>query len=132
MKDKTHEPVLVSMSILAALQILFGGVGGVTYLSDNEMIAAICAVGMVAVGAAQVGLQFYVRGQVVPLQSVSERVVGGLVVAGPANDIVPDGQPVREVGGLPSGEQELIHTVEQLQESARIYPVSHTEQDGPL
>lgn len=132
MKDKTHEPVLVSMSILAALQILFGGVGGVTYLSDNEMIAAICAVGMVAVGAAQVGLQFYVRGQVVPLQSVSERVVGGLVVAGPANDMIQDGQPVREVGSPPPGEKELTHTVTELEESAIIYPESRTEQDGPL
>lgn len=132
MKDKTHEPVLVSMSILAALQILFGGVGGVTYLSDNEVIAAICAVGMVAVGAAQVGLQFYVRGQVVPLESVSERVVNGTVVAGPANDLVVEGTPVREVGDLPPGEKELIQAVEELKESAHIYPASHGEQDGTL
>lgn len=96
---KTREPVLVSMSILAALQILFGGIGGVTYLSDNELIAAICAVGMVAVGAAQVGVQFYVRGQVVPLESVVERLADdGSVVAGPANDRELENAYVRNIG----------------------------------
>lgn len=96
---KTREPVLVSMSILAALQILFGGIGGVTYLADNELIAAICAVGMVAVGAAQVGVQFYVRGQVVPLESVVERLADdGSVVAGPANDRELENAYVRNIG----------------------------------
>lgn len=96
---KTREPVLVSMSILAALQILFGGIGGVTYLADNELVAAICAVGMVAVGAAQVGVQFYVRGQVVPLESVVERLADdGSVVAGPANDRELENAYVRNIG----------------------------------
>lgn len=100
-KTKTSEPVLITMSILAALQILFGGVGGVTYLSDNELIAAICAVGMVAVGAAQVGVQFYVRGQVVPMDNVVEYTDrGGNVIAGPANNLVSEGAPVRAVNAL--------------------------------
>lgn len=63
---RKNEPVLLWMSILAALQVLFGGWSGIQLLADNETLAAFGAVGVLAVAAAQVGVQFYVRGQVTP------------------------------------------------------------------
>ena len=108
MTTKTPEPVLIAMSVLAGLQILFGGVGSVTFFADYELVAAICAVGMVAVGAAQAGVMYYVRGKVVPLENVVERVDGnGVVRAGPANTLVEEGTAVREVK-QPSVHQVLL------------------------
>ena len=102
MTAKKPEPVLITMSVLAGLQILFGGVGSVTFFADHELVAAICAVGMVAVGAVQAGVMYYVRGQVVPLENVVERVdENGVVRAGPANNIVEEGTPVRNVNDPP-------------------------------
>jgi len=63
-----REPVVLVMSILAALQFLFGGWAGVQVLAGNPVLAGVGAVGVLAVAAAQVGLQFYVRGQVTPVE----------------------------------------------------------------
>lgn len=99
MDSKTPEPVLISQSILVGLHAFFGGSAATMVIVEaNPVFAAVFAFGNLAVAAAQLGIAFYTRGQVVPIESVSERVVGGLVVAGPANEMVPDGAVVRELG----------------------------------
>lgn len=92
------EPVLVAMSILAGLQLFFGGAAGVSILSDNATLAGVMAVGVLAVAAAQGGIQFYVRGQVTPNTDVVERVDGRTVIAGEANDVLLSGEEIRELG----------------------------------
>lgn len=96
-----REPVLVSMSVLAALQMFFAGSSGVSILTDNDLIAGIMAVGALAVAAAQVGIQFYVRGEVTANANVVEWVKGGKVIAGPANEHVDPGLVVRDTGETP-------------------------------
>ena len=65
-----REPVVLVMSILAALQVLFGGWAGIQILNSNETLAAVGTLGVLAVAAAQVGVQFWVRGQVTPVEDV--------------------------------------------------------------
>ena len=100
--SRTSEPVLVAMSVLAGLQIFFAGSAATTVMVEaSTLLTAVFAFGALAVGAAQVGIQFYVRGQVVPLDAVAERVADGKVIAGPANDILPVDAVVRDVGSEP-------------------------------
>lgn len=66
---KTREPVVLVMSVLAGLQFLFGGAAGITALSGYPIVAAIAACGTLATSAVQVGVQFYVRGQVTPMEN---------------------------------------------------------------
>lgn len=100
--DQTkNEPVLVAMSILAALQFFFAGATGVSLFTGSDLVAGIMAAGSLATAAAQTGIQFYVRGQVTPMSDVAELVKDGKVIAGPANDILPSGATVREVGEPP-------------------------------
>lgn len=63
----TREPVLIVMSTLAGLQFLFGGIGATGYFADNLIVGAVGAFGALAVAAAQTGIQFFVRGQVTPV-----------------------------------------------------------------
>lgn len=96
------EPVLVAMSILAALQFFFAGATGVSLFTGSELVAGIMAAGSLATAAAQTGIQFYVRGQVIPMADVAEMVKDGKVIAGPANDVVTTpGAVVRDVGEMP-------------------------------
>ena len=95
-----RDPVLVTMSILAGLQLFFGGATGVSLLNDNPTVAGVMAVGVLAIAAAQGGVQFYVRGQVTPNTSVVERVVGADVIAGEANSI-PAGERIRPLAEDP-------------------------------
>ena len=84
------EPVVITMSILAALQFLFAGAG----LGDVIGAKAVF-MGMLVVGAIQVGMQFWVRGQVVAAENVVAQVSpAGDVVAGPALLTVDNGLPV--------------------------------------
>ena len=144
MTSKTPEPVLITMSVLAGLQTFFAGSTATTVVVEaDRLLTAIFAFGALAVGAAQFGLQFYVRGRVVPLEAVSERVVNGVVVAGPANDIINEGTTVREVGDVPETEKELARIVDDMRQgriaerAAAAQPVlgvdySVPEDDGPL
>lgn len=107
--DQTrNEPVLVAMSILAALQFFFAGATGVSLFTGSDLVAGIMAAGSLATAAAQTGIQFYVRGQVTPMADVSELVKDGKVIAGPANDILPSGVTVREVGEPPVDHLEAL------------------------
>lgn len=56
------------MAVLGGLQVFFGGLGGITYLSGYPIVAGIAALGNLVVGAAQFGVMFYVRGQVAPVE----------------------------------------------------------------
>lgn len=83
------EPVVITMSVLAALQFLFAGAG------LGEIIGAkVVFLGMLVVGAITVGIQFWIRGQVVATANVVAQVSpAGDVVAGPASPVT-DGLPV--------------------------------------
>lgn len=82
-------PVLLWMSILAALQVLAAG-SALTDVIGSE-VAALFAL---TVAALQIGVQFYVRGQVTPWQDVIAKVdAGGTAIAGPAHT-APTGTPV--------------------------------------
>lgn len=69
-----REPVLLPMSILAALSFLFSGTAGITILSGYPTVGAISALGALCVAAAQFGIQFYVRGQVTPVAGAPVKV----------------------------------------------------------
>ena len=114
MTTKTPEPVLIAMSVLAGLQTFFAGSTATTVLIESDrLLTAIFAFGALAVGAAQFGVQFYVKGRVVPVENVVERVdENGVVRAGPANTIVKEGSPVRNVNDPPVFEA-LIQAQEQ-------------------
>lgn len=89
-----REPVLLAMSILAALQFFFGGMGATGIGQDNTILIAIAAYGTLATAAAQIGVQFYVRGQVTSNEAVVAQLTPtGGVVAGPAS-AAPTGDPV--------------------------------------
>lgn len=98
---KQTEPVLVTMSVLAGLQYFFATLAGAGILMDlNPVVPIIAAGGMLLTASVQMGVQFYVRGQVTPTADVVESVTGdGTVVAGPASEI-PAGTPIRQLGSL--------------------------------
>lgn len=78
--SSTSRPVLTAMSILAGLQILTGGAA----LGDIIGLKA-AGLAILAVAAAQAGIQFYVQGQVTPNDAVAARQLPtGQIVAGPA------------------------------------------------
>lgn len=86
-----RSPVLAVMSTLAALQVLVGGAALTDILGAKG-----AGVAVLAVAAIQTGVQFYVRGQVTPTDSVvSQRTDAGVVVAGPSAQ-APTGVEVEE------------------------------------
>jgi methylthioribose-1-phosphate isomerase len=79
------------MSTLAALQVLVGGAA----LTDT-IGAKAAGLFVLAVAALQTGVQFYVRGQVTPWDTVvAKRTDEGVVVAGPSAQ-APTGVQVEE------------------------------------
>lgn len=80
-------PVVITMSLLAALQMLFGGITTLNLPdgSYNEVALTIGAIGTLIVASAQFGVQFYVQNLVTPMQDVAAfRDNTGQIVAGPA------------------------------------------------
>jgi hypothetical protein len=67
-----REPVVVVMSALAALQFFFAGWSGINFVQGNPTLTAIGIIGNLAVAALQTGAQFYVRGQVTPVEDIHE------------------------------------------------------------
>jgi hypothetical protein len=66
--ESKREPVVLPLSILTGLQVLFAGLAGITALNGYPMVAAISAIGTLAVSAAQAGVMFWIRGQVTPVE----------------------------------------------------------------
>jgi hypothetical protein len=90
-------PVLAVMSTLAALQIMVAG----SVLADfiGPKLAGLL---VLMVAAVQGGVQFYVRGQVTPWDSVvAKRTDDGVVVAGPSAQ-APTGVEVEEPAAVPA------------------------------
>lgn len=113
---KKSEPVLLWMSILAGLQTFFAGSTATTVMIESDRIlTAVFAFGALAVGAAQFGVQVYVKGKVVPTEDVVEmRTTDGRVIAGEANEVVPVGSTVREVGGRTAQQKRVVELQEAL------------------
>jgi hypothetical protein len=89
-------PVLVVMSTLAALQVMVAG----SALTDVIGIKLAALLGLM-VAAVQMGMQFYVRGQVTPWETVvAKRTDDGAVVAGPSAQ-APTGVEVEEPTAVP-------------------------------
>jgi hypothetical protein len=88
-RSSRPSPVLLWMSLLAALQVLTGGA------ALGELIGAqIAGLLVLSVAAAQAGTQFYVRGQVTPWQDVISKITpSGTAIAGPAHTVTT-GTPV--------------------------------------
>jgi|GEM_PF-4706741 len=61
-----REPVLIIMSVLAGLQVFVGGAAFTELVSLR--VAGLLAL---SVAAIQVGVQFYVRGKVTPLEKLA-------------------------------------------------------------
>jgi hypothetical protein len=80
MMDIKKQPVVIVFSILAALQVINGGL----MLSDafSEEVAGLISL---VIGAITAGASFYVRAMVTPWADVVSKISGsGNVVAGPA------------------------------------------------
>lgn len=76
--SQKSQPVIVTMSVLAGLQFLAAGSALADIIPAN--IAAFFAL---AVAATQVGVQFYVKSQVVPLEDVTTfRAANGTMLEG--------------------------------------------------
>lgn len=91
------QPVLIVGSVLAGAQALTAYAGLSDFISKQQLGLAIAVI-----GAIQIGLAFYVRGQVVPLEDTAAyRDKTGEIVTGPAAP--PEGEPAAVV---PDGDME--------------------------
>jgi hypothetical protein len=79
MMDIKKQPVVIVFSILAALQVINGGLALVDSI-DKDVAGIISLV----IGAITAGASFYVRGMVTPWPQVVSKIEDGHVVAGPA------------------------------------------------
>ncbi len=77
--DMKKEPVVIVFSILAALQVINGGLALVDSIPKD--IAGIISL---VIGAVTAGASLYVRGMVAPWETVVSKIQDGHVVAGPA------------------------------------------------
>ena len=88
-------PVVITMSILAGLQFLFGGLVTLNLPDESYSVTVLTigAFGTLAVAAAQTGIQFYLQNLVTPQVDVAAyRNSEGNIVSGPAAP--PTEQPV--------------------------------------
>ena len=96
-------PVIDTLTrVLGAVHATLGALMAATVLTDlHEAIPVALGVATAVVGAVQIGLRTYVAGQVTATDDVVEVRDGGQVLAGPANDKVASGDPVRTIGYEP-------------------------------
>lgn len=90
MPDKKPQPVLVVMSILVTADVILGGAALSDYLSP-QLIGLM----LLIVAGLKVGIAFYLRGQVVPVQDVAAFVPSdnrSMLVAGPAAAVPNDAE----------------------------------------
>lgn len=84
------QPVLITLSILAGLNVVNGGLGALGIVSVQ--VAGCIALGTAAVAA---GIGFYLRGAVVPESAVGARLTGdGKMVTGKADPTIQPGTEV--------------------------------------
>jgi hypothetical protein len=79
MMELKKQPVVIVFSILAALQVINGGLALVDSIPKD-----IAALFSLVLGAVTAGASFYVRGMVTPWVQVVSKIQDGHVVAGPA------------------------------------------------
>lgn len=93
--DIKKQPVVIVFSILAALQVINGGLALVDSI-DKDVAALISLI----IGAITAGASFYVRAMVTPWSEVVSKIDHGQVVAGPAAVVGPEppADPPREQG----------------------------------
>lgn len=85
MENKKSQPVLLAQSAVAALAFVFGGFTTMGASTNNPTLALIGGIGTLVAGGISIGLGFYVRGVVVPLEDTAAYVnTSGETVAGPA------------------------------------------------
>lgn len=85
------KPVLIVFSLLAAMNVVNGGLAALDVLP-------VKVVGIIALATAGVtaGVMFYVQGVVVPLEAVGARLTNdGKMVTGPADQTIPAGTEVQ-------------------------------------
>lgn len=86
-----RNPVLAAMSTLAGLQFIVGGA-----MTQNLVSKQVGATMLLLIAGVQLGVQFYVRGQVTPTDNVvAQTTSAGVIVAGPAAQTTT-GAPVAE------------------------------------
>lgn len=66
--DKKREPVVLVMSILAGLTALVSGAAGIASMQGMGWLVPWIALGGLLVASTTVGVQFWVRGQVTPVE----------------------------------------------------------------
>lgn len=87
--DIKKEPVVIVFSILAALEVINGGLALIDSI-DKDVAGIISLV----IGAITAGASFYVRGMTAPWASVVSQAQDGRLVAGPAaGDTLPPPPP---------------------------------------
>lgn len=99
-------PIIDTLTrVLGSVQATLGALAAVTVLTDlHESIPVILGVAVGVVGAVQIGLHRYAADQTTPTADVMEVRDGGLVIAGPANDMLGEGEIVRSHGVTPTGQ----------------------------
>lgn len=95
MSTRVEEPALSVGAITASATAIIGLVVAFwpDLLSEDQKVAILAVVAV----AAPMIVAAVTRGKVTPSTSVAERVDGDHVIAGEANDRVPEGSVVREV-----------------------------------
>lgn len=92
--NNKNEPVLIGQSILAALAFIFGGITTMAATTNNDILAMIGGVGTLVTGGLNIGVGYYVRGEVTPNGSVAAYInPEGEARAGEAIS-APTGAPV--------------------------------------
>ena len=82
------EPVVIVFSVLAALQVINGGLALIDSI-DKDVAGIISLV----IGAITAGASFYVRAMVTPWEQVVAKVTDGQIVQGPASAATPPPTP---------------------------------------
>lgn len=102
MSTRTDEPVMNTAAVTSAAAAIIALV--VAFwpgaLTDSQSVAVM---GVVAVMAPLI-LGAIARGKVTPNTAVAEHVIDGQVIAGPANDRIPDGLVIRQIDTLAGDE----------------------------
>lgn len=100
MQTRTPPVIGTLTRLLGAVYATLGSLMAATVLTDlHAAIPVTLGIATAVVAAVQIGLRTYAAGQVTATDDVVEVDRGdGVVVAGPANDQVEIGQPIREIG----------------------------------